>query len=410
MLSRRRGTNLTAAFLLVAVAAMIGLVAGCAAAATSHKREQSDLLSGATGGSTASVVSNTATPPAPADGSIVTLSGRPVPIVFRPPGLSPAHQVPLVIALYGADGCPRCMQSLTGFNQVANQHGFVVAYPGAVTNPPWRSPSDIAYLRSFIQNITKWQNIDPKRVYVAGFSAGGREIYTVGCSLSRYVAGVASVSGVMRSFRCPLTHPVSEVTIVGSTETTAVKGSKSGVLSASATASAWRARNGCPPQAQAQVNAVGAVAEQTWNRCVDGSGVALYVVRGGGHLWPGMGGLAPSNPDAGFSASQAIWSFFAAHPAGSLTKPDATFRSLVSRPNRRLTATFGLGEPVTVHVTLVGSRTLASKNVSLLTGSSRNLTLTVPRNVRRGGYKVKLQIRDAYGRTTSLVRQIRLNY
>ena len=44
-----------------------------------------------------------------------------------------------------------------------------------------------------------------------------------------------------------------------------------------------------------------------------GSAVALYTVRGGTHEWPGS--PQATGTDRQFDASQAIWSFLAAHPA-----------------------------------------------------------------------------------------------
>jgi polyhydroxybutyrate depolymerase len=236
---------------------------------------------------------------------------RPATIVYRPAGLSRRHKVPLVIGLYGATGCPQCMEGLTKFELVGRRHGFVVAYPGSNTNPPWHSPGDIHYFSALIDRLRRTQNIDPKRIYVAGFSAGGREAYFVGCKLSSRIAAIAVVSSVMRQYPCPISHPVSMLTIAGSTE--AINGTPTTPSLASA-AVRWRTLDGCPSLMTARRSQVADVTQQTWGPCQGGSTVAIYVVQGGHHTWPGTYGLAPSDPDAQWKASEGIWSFFAAHP------------------------------------------------------------------------------------------------
>jgi polyhydroxybutyrate depolymerase len=340
-----------------------------------------------------------------------TTMPRPAPVVYRPPGLSFAQKVPLVIGLYGADGCPQCMEGLTKFEHVADEHGFVVAYPGSSTSPPWNSAGDLAYMKSFIAQVEAAQNIDPSRVYVTGFSAGGRMAYYVGCALSRQIAAIAVVSSVMRQYPCPLTHPVSELTLVGSTESTALYGNRTGIPPAPATAARWRSLDGCPAKVPLQSTVAAPVRQQTWGPCVDGSTVALYVLAGGIHTWPGTYDLKRGSPDSQYDASEAIWSFFAAHSTGSLSQPSASLLALRAMAKRRLVATFGLGEPVGVKETLAGPRrNLASTSAMLFAGASVALVLVVPPTVGRGRYQVRLAIEDAYGRVMRLVRRLGLSY
>jgi polyhydroxybutyrate depolymerase len=351
------------------------------------------------------------TPVTTADSTPVTAGARPAPIVYRPPGLSFAHKVALVIGLYGAQGCPQCMEGLSKFEHVAAEHGFVVAYPGSTTSPPWNSTGDMTYLSSFISQVVAQQNIDPQRVYVTGFSGGGRMAYQVGCALSKQVAAIAIVSSVMRQYPCPLSHPISELTLDGSTETTAVQGSANGIPPATTTAAKWRALDGCPPQTAPQTSTVGPVTQQTWGPCVDGSAVALYLLAGGHHTWPGSYGLSRSDPDAQYNASEAIWAFFAAHPGASVTRPTAGLLQLSTASQQRIVTVLRLGESVSVRETLVqGQRRPASKNGFLLAGAQVSLVLVVPLRFGRGRASLKLMIHDAYGRVLQLARGIYLRY
>jgi polyhydroxybutyrate depolymerase len=248
---------------------------------------------------------------------ITSLSPRPQAIVYRPPGLSRSRPVPLVVAL--ARSCTQCMEGLTKFEHLAGANGFVVAYPGSGQNPPWHAPvQDVAYLRSLIGHITRTENIDPKRVYIAGFSATARETYFMGCQLSDQVAAIAAVSTVMRGYTCTLTHPVSELSYVGSGESVLMQGAPK-IPSEPATAARWRALDGCPAGAKPTTTQVGPVTQQLWDLCAEGSAVGLDIVQGGHHAWPGAYGETGADAPGVYDASKAIWSFFAAHPAVSLT-------------------------------------------------------------------------------------------
>jgi polyhydroxybutyrate depolymerase len=339
----------------------------------------------------------------------VITGARPAPIVYRPPGLSRARKVPLIVGLYGDQGCPQCMEGLTKFEHLANRYGFVVAYPGSTTNPPWNSPGDLRYISSLIDQVKASQNIDPRRVYVTGFSAGGRMAYQVGCRLSGKLAGIAVVSSVMRGYPCKLSHPVSELTIDGGNERTALYGNSSGIPPAIATAARWRALNGCPPQTAQQTSVLGPVTQRVWSPCADASAVGLYVLSGGHHTWPGTYGLSPSDPDAQYGASLAIWNFFSAHPGGSLTTPSASLWRIAIGPSRQVVSRFRLGESVRAQVSLVsGQQVFAVRTARLSAGASVSLILLIPAAASSGGYQLKFRVQDAYGRVLRVIERITL--
>ena len=74
---------------------------------------------------------------------------------------------------------------------------------------------------------------------------------------------------------------------------------------------AWQERLKCPPSpAPGPAPAVA----RTVATCGDGSALDVYRVTGMGHVWPGASGGQLSWPDAPFTANDAIWAFFAAHP------------------------------------------------------------------------------------------------
>ena len=163
-----------------------------------------------------------------------------------------------------------------------------------------------------IDQLERSEPIDPARVYVTGFSAGGYESYRVGCMLSGKVSAIAPVGVSMNGklYRtCRPARPVSALITIGSADT-GHYGGYGKLPSAPAAAARWRSLDGCPPRAPARSRAAGPTTRLRWSHCRGGSAVGLDVIAGGGHVWPGA---RPGvfGPDARYEASAAIWAFFA---------------------------------------------------------------------------------------------------
>jgi polyhydroxybutyrate depolymerase len=84
----------------------------------------------------------------------------------------------------------------------ADQAGFIVVYPQAVVggnyvwyNAPGNSESGVEFIRSLIEHLQGYLNIDPKRTYATGLSAGGGFAYLLGCELADELASIAAVAG-----------------------------------------------------------------------------------------------------------------------------------------------------------------------------------------------------------------------
>ncbi len=390
--------------LVVLIAAVVGLLlAGLALASGDHARGltvRAERVADGPGRPTATVADSR---PAPGP--------RPAPIIHRPSNLSRAAAVPLVIALHPSGSSPAGFEAQSGLDRVADARGFVVAYLGSPTpTPMWRladMPRNLAYVSSEIGSLTVSEHIDPTRVYVTGFSAGATMSYFVGCQLSAQVDGIAPVSGAMRfADPCSVSHPVSELEVIGTTDAIPINGSPV-LLSAAQIAARWRAFDGCAGAPSAST--AGLVSQQAWNQCNDASGVDEYVIQGGKHVWPSP---RVTGPDGQLDAAQAIWSFFAQHPGTSPTIASARLASLRVRggPARELRATLSTGDPARVRLRLLtrAGRQLAAKNFNVARTASVDLRLPVPRRIGRGRYSVSVELTDSYGRRLTIVRSVRL--
>lgn len=105
-------------------------------------------------------------------------------LLYRPANVAPG--MPLIIMLHGCTQTPDNFALGTRMNEVADERGFIVAYPRqtAAANPQkcwnWFKPGDQqrgrgepALIAGLTQDIIAAEWADSARVYVAGLSAGG---------------------------------------------------------------------------------------------------------------------------------------------------------------------------------------------------------------------------------------------
>jgi polyhydroxybutyrate depolymerase len=103
--------------------------------------------------------------------------------LYVPPAYDGSAPVPLVIDVHGSNRSGLLQKLASGFDAVADAHPFIVAYPNG-TSMNWNigvccSPAsdsgvdDVGFLRALVTRIKSEAVIDPRRVYVTGWSAGG---------------------------------------------------------------------------------------------------------------------------------------------------------------------------------------------------------------------------------------------
>lgn len=146
-----------------------------------------------------------------------------------------ATPMPLLVLLHGSGSSGHSFEKEAGMDSVADRHGLVVAYPDGVRRVLTRSPSDwnagaccglaqqhnvddVGFLRALIADVSRNVAIDRSRVYVAGFSDGGRMAYRAGCELSDVVAAVAVVSGSLELPGCRPARAVPLLAIHGTVD------------------------------------------------------------------------------------------------------------------------------------------------------------------------------------------------
>lgn len=260
-------------------------------------------------------------------------------LLYQPANL-PSGEVPLVIGLHGAGpgGGAQPFENGNGFDQLADQDGFVVAYPEALGSTPtegavWHmgccdatqeSSDDVEFIEALIGHLVATDNVDPRQVYVVGFSVGAAMAYRVGCE-SNKVAGVGSVGGWERlSVACHPSHPVSVYEIHGTADSYDGKCGEHttsdeacypggfGTLGYSPSVrhvnEQWRAADNCPATPPTTQTPVPGVTRETWGPCGGGSAIRLDTIQNGGHCWP------TQTTCGNYGGSAALWAFLSAHP------------------------------------------------------------------------------------------------
>lgn len=124
----------------------------------------------------------------------------------------------LVVVLHGCTEGAADASSRYGFDTVADENGFVVVYPEQTTANNqarcfnWggvygdmstleRGKGENGSIKSMVDKAIATHGVDPKKVFVAGFSAGGAEALVVAAAWPDVFAGAASIAGV--PYRCP---------------------------------------------------------------------------------------------------------------------------------------------------------------------------------------------------------------
>ncbi len=135
----------------------------------------------------------------------------------NPGNLSVAVYVPttkptrpaLVVALHGCSQTGAAYAK-TGWNQLADYNGFIVAYPQTTANNAcfnWfstseqsRTGNEAMSIISIVNQLTQTYNIDPARVFVTGLSAGGAMTTVLLATYPEVFAAGAVMAGL--PFRC----------------------------------------------------------------------------------------------------------------------------------------------------------------------------------------------------------------
>jgi len=108
----------------------------------------------------------------------------------------------LFIALHGGGGAPAAVNDSQWRNQVQLAKGYrpragIYLAPRAPTDAwnLWHKPHVDVFLDRLIENLVALENVDPNRVYIFGYSAGGDGVYQLAPRMADRWAGAAMMAG-----------------------------------------------------------------------------------------------------------------------------------------------------------------------------------------------------------------------
>ncbi|MBM3153283.1 MAG: ferulic acid esterase [Chloroflexi bacterium] len=255
-------------------------------------------------------------------------------LLYVPATYDPSTPTALVISIHGFLQWPAHQSELTGWNDLADEFGFIVVHPSGTGFPKrWRTNGepgsetdpalDVAFISDLIAKLESEYNIDPARIYANGLSNGGGMSVRLACVLPGRIAAVGTVAGAYTFpwSDCRSTRPVPTIVFHGTDDPVVpYNGGPSHRFDIPFPAIPdWVAelgqRNGCnaPPL---YLPSTGTVTGVRYYNCLDNAEVIFYSV-GGGHSWPGGGylpGFLVGEINMDIDATRMIWEFFQQHP------------------------------------------------------------------------------------------------
>src|SRR5438552_2543522 len=146
--------------------------------------------------------------PLPSVGRTLSAGGRERSYrLYRPRSVEAGRPAPLVVVLHGGFGSAGQAEQAYGWDDLADRHGFLVAYPDGVGrswNAGWccgaartHAVDDVGFVGGLVAEIAAGDGVDPRRVFAAGVSNGGMLAYRIACDSPGLLAAIGVVAGTM---------------------------------------------------------------------------------------------------------------------------------------------------------------------------------------------------------------------
>jgi polyhydroxybutyrate depolymerase len=215
-------------------------------------------------------------------------------VVHIPPAYNGTRAFPLLLAFHGFGGSGEELQRETGLDAIADSLSFIVAYPDGVRGWDVEPHLDVQFTHDLINHLAGRLGIAPRRIYVAGFSAGAWFTMRLACEEADQFAAVGIVGATLYEDRAAQCQPSARITtalVVGTEDHLVPIDGAFGRLSAGATIEAFARWNGCDLTGRTVayepdvLNDGRRVRRETYEGCQDATETVLWVVEGGDHSW-----------------------------------------------------------------------------------------------------------------------------
>lgn len=247
--------------------------------------------------------------------------------------------LPLVVMLHGCSQSPRDFAIGTGMDRLAEERGFLVAYPdqprSANLAKSWnwyrdgdqrRGRGEPSILAGLTRQVMADFNVDPARVYVAGLSSGGAAAAVMALAYPDIFAAVGihsglacgsagSMSEAFSAMRrgpslapCQETHSVPAIVFHGDRDRTvsSVNGDRAFAQARPEAAVNASVVEGRSSGGMAYTRTVLSEADGAWTS-------EHWVLQGAGHAWAGGNPVGSHTDPTGPDASREMVRFFLSH-------------------------------------------------------------------------------------------------
>jgi polyhydroxybutyrate depolymerase len=223
-------------------------------------------------------------------------------ILHVPTTVTGQTPVPLVLDFHPILADDSYEATNSGYKALADQEGFVVAFPDGIDNA-WnigpccttsRTVDDLGFARALVTKIEGGGCIDPKRVYAVGYSMGGGMSHYLACNAADVFAAVAPAAfDLLQDSEepCHPARPITEISFRGTADPIVpyaggASNPPNGLnvtihfLGAVGTFQKWAQLDGCT----GSPSAADSNGCQTYSQCSAGVEVTLCTTQGGGHV------------------------------------------------------------------------------------------------------------------------------
>ncbi len=211
-----------------------------------------------------------------------------------------SSSLPVIVFLHGLDATIQLEQQRDGLMGYVLAGQVILVYPVA-ENEEWNTGEDVrsagvddvTFLTTVLQQAATLPNANPHRVYLAGFSRGGKMAWDLACRAPNLIAGLTIIAATPVTPCATPGPPMSLLQMAGTADPQVPYSTVTPEVAS------WAQKDGCPPNPTSNN---GSPDLTTYSGCTDGTKVVLASYQGETHVWPGGNGEALPGP--------IVWSFF----------------------------------------------------------------------------------------------------